>query len=83
MSPVATTALHPYDKDGMSLSYDDDSSPVIAVHGEIADSSAGFAFRAVEVHCCQSTGIPVLYHRGNRIGNAFSFSQILEDAVRI
>ena len=81
--PAAAEALHSHDEDKADFAHDDNPSSVIAVNGEIADSSAGFAFRVVEVHSCQCTGVPVLYHRGIRIGNASSFSQILEDAVRI
>ena len=81
--PAAAEALHPHDEDKADFAHDDNPSSVIAVNGEIADSSAGFAFRVVEVHSCQCTGVPVLYRRRIHTGNAASFSQILEDAVRI
>ena len=81
--PAAAEALHSHDEDKADFAHDDNPSSVIAVNGKIADSSAGFAFRAVEVHSCQCTGVPVLYRCRIHIGNALSFSQILEDAVRI
>ena len=81
--PVATAAFHPHDKDEADFAHDDNPSSVIAVNGEIADSSAGFAFCTVEVHSRHGTGVPVLYRRGIRTGKAVPFRQILEDAVRI
>lgn len=48
MSPVATETLHPLDEDKADFAHDENPSSVIAVNGEIADSSAGFAFRGVE-----------------------------------
>ena len=81
--PAAAETLHPLDEDKAYFAHDDNPSSVIAENGEIADSSAEFAFCTVEVHSRHGTGVPVLYRRGIRTGKAVPFRQILEDAVRI